>query len=774
MYSIQKDITRLISISRFYIGIALLTLILLFVSFQQIQNIFDDTNRLYQHPFKVSNASLKVQFHIQKIGQVMSNLRYVKSSEQKKIVFSEISHHESEILSQLSLISKRYLGDKEVVDNVYQLVTDWSEIRQDIFNIYYQNLDFTKLTYLEQLNEEHLNSLQREFFSIVEFANNKAKTFSESAKSNLNIVEKIGLFFIVSLLSIQLLLFVIYKKQSDKGKNKALVALNWSNELLDASPDAIIIAESSGEITQVNFSAQKLFGYTRHEFIGLNVSELMPKKYANHHEKVKKFFEHSSSRSMGEGRDLFAVSKSGDEFQVEISLNLAEVENKKVAITSIRDVSKQKKIESKVLYQANYDFLTNLPNRFFSQNRLLEAVQLAKRGNNKVAIMSIDLNDFKKVNDLYGHKTADCILVSSAARLKSVLENVGMVGRFGGDEFLIIIENYSAKESLISIVESILKTLCKPLSIGQQNILISGSIGISTYPEDGEKVEDLLVSVDLAMHHSKLLGKNSYAFFESSMRDTLNRQSALEDALIGALERNEFYIVYQPKYEISSNSIMGFEALLRWDNPNFKNIGPDEFIPILEQTGIINDVGLFVLENSLKVLKKWQGFSQRPLQMAVNMSPVQFNDPMLFELIQKKMAKYNLKGRSLEIEITEGVLLEGSKALENTLAELRNAGIGIALDDFGTGYSSLSYIKDYPITSIKIDRSFIEELNKNKVHAALVKAMISLAHSLEFHVTAEGIECKNQLEHLKALNCDIAQGYYLSRPLVEEEIQYLL
>ena len=247
--------------------------------------------------------------------------------------------------------------------------------------------------------------------------------------------------------------------------------------------------------------------------------------------------------------------------------------------------------------------------------------------------MSIDLNDFKKVNDLYGHKTADCILVSSAARLKSVLENVGMVGRFGGDEFLIIIENYSAKESLISIVESILKTLCKPLSIGQQNILISGSIGISTYPEDGEKVEDLLVSVDLAMHHSKLLGKNSYAFFESSMRDTLNRQSALEDALIGALERNEFYIVYQPKYEISSNSIMGFEALLRWDNPNFKNIGPDEFIPILEQTGIINDVGLFVLENSLKVLKKWQGFSQRPLQMAVNMSPVQFNDPMLLSLI---------------------------------------------------------------------------------------------------------------------------------------------
>ncbi len=500
----------------------------------------------------------------------------------------------------------------------------------------------------------------------------------------------------------------------------------------------------------------------------------MPRRFVDHQEKINNFFEFSSTRIMGEGRELFAVKKSGEEFQVEISLNLAELNNDKVAITSIRDVTKQKRIESKVLHQANYDFLTQLPNRFLSLDRLATAIEHAKRNGTKLAVMYIDLDDFKKANDVFGHQMGDRILISTAAKLKDAMRAGDTVGRLGGDEFFVLIDSFTSQDSLIKIANNLLATFKKPFSIRQQNIYLSASIGISIYPDDGETVEELLVNADLSMYRSKNTGKNSFSFFESSMIDKLKRQSSMEEALKGSLERNEFYVVYQPKYEICSNIIIGFEALVRWDNAEFKGVGPDEFIPILEQIGLINEVGMFVLDNSLKAVKKWRSVTQRPLQMAVNISPIQFNDPLLFQHIQQKLAKYNLTGNALEIEITEGILLEATKELKDTLNDMREVGIGIALDDFGTGYSSLSYIKDYPINSIKIDRSFIEEINKNETHTTLVKAMISLAHSLEFHVTAEGIECKEQLEYLKTLKCDIAQGYYLSRPLTADKVNRLL
>ena len=587
-------------------------------------------------------------------------------------------------------------------------------------------------------------------------------------------IENTGFIFLFFLLVMQLLLFRMFKKDSIKEKNRVLKALDWSNQLLDSSPDAMIITTQNGNITQVNITAEKLFGYPRAEFIGLNISELMPKRFLHHQEKIDGFFKHSSTRVMGEGRELFAVKKSGEEFQVEISLNLAELNNDKVAITSIRDVTKQKCIESKVLHQANYDFLTQLPNRFLSLDRLATSIGHAKRNKTKLAVMFIDIDDFKKANDVFGHQVGDRILVSTADRLKKVMRSNDTVGRLGGDEFFILIDTFSSKDALIKVANNVLESLKKPFSIGQLNTLLSASIGISVYPDDGDTVEDLLVSADLSMYCSKNAGKNSFTFFENSMRDLLNRQSSMEEALKGSLERNEFYVVYQPKYKISSNIIIGFEALVRWDNAEFKDTGPDEFIPILEQIGLINDVGMFVLDNSLKTIKKWQSITQRPLQVAVNISPIQFNDPMLFQLIQQTLDKYDLTGQALEIEITEGVLLEAAKEIKDTLNNIRKADIGIALDDFGTGYSSLSYIKDYPINSIKIDRSFIEELNKNKTHTALVNAMISLAHSLDFHVTAEGIECKEQLAYLKELKCDIAQGFYLSRPLTADKVIHLL
>ena len=774
MTNIIKKITGLTSISRFHTSTALLTLILWVASFQYIQDIVSDTDRLYQHPFKVSKASLKIQFQIQSMQRIMNDIKYAKTNDQIQTALSQVSTHESELLSEFTLISQRFLGKKEVLDNIYQSIVVWKEIRLDIFNLYLQKANEVGLKYAEQQSSKQVAKLQQEIVSITEFASNKAKILTESAKSNFSNVEKIGLIFFLFLLSMQLLLFMMFKRHSIKEKNRVIKALDWCNQLFDASPDAIIIADQDGEIAQANITAEKMFGYDRNEFSGLNISALMPKKFTNHQEKIKGFFDNSSSRIMGEGKDLFAVKKSGQEFQVEISLNLAKLNNKRMAITSIRDITKQKQIELKVLHQANYDSLTQLPNRSLSLERLSTSITHAKRNSSKFAIMFIDLDDFKKANDIFGHQAGDRILVSTAARLKNITQLEDTVGRFGGDEFFILIKNFPSQESLIQTSNNILKALNKPFSIGQVNTMLSASIGVSVYPNDGHTVEDLLVSADLSMYSSKNAGKNSFSFFESSMRDTLNRQSSMEEALKGSLERHEFHVFYQPKYDICSNSIIGFEALVRWDNAKFKDSTPDEFIPILEQIGLINEVGMFVLDTALKMIKQWRLITQKPLQMAVNISPVQFNDLTLFQQIQQKLTKYNLSGHALEIEITEGILLEATKELKSTLNEMRNADIGIALDDFGTGYSSLSYIKDYPINSIKIDRSFVEEINKNKTHTKLVKAMISLAHSLDFHVTAEGIECEVQLEYLKEMNCDVAQGYFLSRPITADEVISLL
>ena len=704
----------------------------------------------------------------------MRDLKQIKGKEQISTALLQVKGHENKVLSELDLIAKRYLGNKGEIDNIYQLLINWRQIRKDILDLHLQKNNDVGLKYAEEKSNQQVAELQSKIVTIIEFANNKAKVLTESAKSNLSNVEKIGLVFILFLLSMQLLLFWVFKKHSIRDKNKILEALSWSNKLLDSSPDAMIIANQRGDITQVNTTAEKLFGYSKKQFITLNISELMPKRFVNHKEKIDHFFNRSSARSMGQGKDLFAVKKSGEEFQVEISLNLAELNNDRVAITSIRDITKQKDIESKVLHQANYDFLTQLPNRFLSLDRLSTAIKHAKRNNNKLAIMYLDLDDFKKANDVFGHQTGDEILISTANRLEKVLRSEDTVGRLGGDEFFILINCFSSQDALKRIATKVLKALKEPYSIGQINTLLSASIGISVYPDDGNTVEDLLVNADLSMYHSKHSGKNSYSFFENSMRNILNRQSNIEEALKGSLARNEFYVVYQPQYDICSKLIIGFEALVRWDNAELKGVGPDEFIPILEQTGLINEVGMFVLDDALKMIKQCQSITHRPLQVAVNISPIQFNDPMLFHHIQQKLTKYGLTGHALEIEITEGILLEATDELKDTLNEIRQADIGIALDDFGTGYSSLSYIKDYPINSIKIDRSFIEEINKNKTHTTLVKAMISLAHSLDFHVVAEGIECEEQLAYLTELKCDIAQGFYLSRPLTSEKIINLL
>ena len=315
MSSIIKKIAGLTSLSRFHTSTAILTLILWVASFHYIQDIVSDTDRLYQHPFKVSKASLNIQFQIQTINRIMNDLRYSKNNEQIATALVQVNKHENELLNEFSLVSQRYLGSKEVIDNIAQSILTWKEIREDIFNLYMQQSNNVGLKYAEQQSHKQVLKLQKEILIITEFANNKAKVLTESTKSNFSHIEKIGLVFFLFLLSMQLILFMMFKKNSIKEKDNVIKALEWSNQLFDSSPDAIIIADQNGNITQVNITAENMFGYDRAEFLGLNIKELMPKRFANHQEKIASFFNHSSVRKIRESRYLIADQQPCKEIQ---------------------------------------------------------------------------------------------------------------------------------------------------------------------------------------------------------------------------------------------------------------------------------------------------------------------------------------------------------------------------------------------------------------------------------------------------------------------------
>jgi diguanylate cyclase (GGDEF)-like protein/PAS domain S-box-containing protein len=438
------------------------------------------------------------------------------------------------------------------------------------------------------------------------------------------------------------------------------------------------------------------------------------------------------------------------------------------------DITMQKKYQEEILQQAHFDSLTYLPNRFLSLDRLEHACIEAKRNQELVVLLFLDLDDFKKVNDSLGHQIGDLLLIEASNRLRHVVRAVDTVGRLGGDEFIIILSGLKDIKEAHPIVENLLNKFREIFVIKKREMMLTASIGIAIFPNDAANSSELLRNADSAMYDAKARGRNTYSYYTSHMNQCAQRRIVIEEQFNNALIKNELSVYFQPKIDIKTLKIMGAEALLRWKNPVLGQISPNEFITIAEQTGHIIALGKFVLQQALAQTSRWQKLFNSNFQIAVNLSPRQFRDPQLLTFIADSLKKYNISADKLELEITEGVLISGHSYVDKILSGLNNQGITMAMDDFGTGYSSLSYLRTYPFDVLKIDRSFISEESPSDKTNALINGIISMSHALGLKVVAEGIETTQQFEQLKAFDCDYAQGYLFSKPISADDMTHLL
>ncbi|MDX1734995.1 MAG: EAL domain-containing protein [Halioglobus sp.] len=430
--------------------------------------------------------------------------------------------------------------------------------------------------------------------------------------------------------------------------------------------------------------------------------------------------------------------------------------------------------EKKIEYQAHYDSLTNLPNRFLAIDRLQQMISDAKRNNTRVAVLFIDLDYFKKINDMLGHLNADRLLVEYAQRIVGSVRAGDTVGRLGGDEFVVLAGGIEGTDEVRSIAEKLIARINEVFMLDGKELALTASIGISIYPDDDHDRLELIRKADSAMYHSKEAGRNTYTYYDESMNRKASRQLALEDQLGGALDRGEFSLVFQQKVDLTSNRIVGAEALLRWHNETLGQVPPDEFIPVAEQMGMIVPIGHFVLGKALEMTRQWRDELAAEFRIAVNLSPRQFRDPDLVNTISRLLHEAGVPSGALELEITEGVLLSDYIHIDQALADLKKLGIELVMDDFGTGYSSLSYLRQYPFGVIKIDRSFIRDIDTDPKALQLNHAAIAMAHALNIRVVAEGIETQAQHALLRDLDCDVAQGYYFGRPVPAEQMTEVL
>ncbi|WP_305044004.1 putative bifunctional diguanylate cyclase/phosphodiesterase [Geoalkalibacter sp.] len=430
--------------------------------------------------------------------------------------------------------------------------------------------------------------------------------------------------------------------------------------------------------------------------------------------------------------------------------------------------------EKTIEYMAFYDPLTGLANKRLFQDRLEQALPQARRAKRFPAVLFLDLDRFRNVNDTLGHAAGDQVLKEVGERLQLTLRKDDTVARLGGDEFLILLPNIRQAEDAAHVAEKLISGLRVPFEVDGFELHLAASIGIAIFPFDGENSDSLLRNADTALNRAKELGRNNYQFYLAEMNESSLNRLGMESQLRKALERGELRLHFQPQYEVSGARMVGLEALLRWEHPERGMVPPAEFIPLAEETGLIVPMGEWVLRQACAQNRAWQAAGFAPLRVAVNISARQFHQHDLARLVRDVLEETGLEPQWLELEITESLIMQDSQGAVQKLSQLRDLGVQIAIDDFGTGYSSLSYLKKFPIQTLKIDRSFVKDLGRNRDDAAIVDAVIALAHSLSMDVVAEGVETADQLGLLRGKKCNRVQGFFFHPPLPGEQITWLL
>ncbi len=567
-------------------------------------------------------------------------------------------------------------------------------------------------------------------------------------------------FFVAQIINIS------NQKRIEKSVNLFRSMINSSRETM------FIIEPSTGKILDSNIQGCESLGYNYQEMLSLSIFDI-DVKLSDHYEWDRIIATIRNTKStLFEGLHR---CKDDSSFPIEMSISHIVVDNIEYILALSRDITERKKSESLIWHQANYDSLTELPNRNMFYKRLKKAIKSSKYKNTRFALLCLDLDKFKDINDTLGHYMGDKLLIEIGQRINNTIRDGDTVSRIGGDEFCILIHCHDDSVDINSVAKKLVNEIAKPVTVGSHKIFTSTSIGISFFPDDANDVDSLLKASDQAMYHAKSRGRGHFESFTLSMQKNALEKMRLSRGLHTALQKNQFHIEYQAIFSIENKYIHKAEALLRWNHPKIGAVSPEKFISIAEDNGTIEPIGHWIVEEVISSLDHWQKHFQPNLQISINASPLYFragNDQL--NIWQEKLARSGLAGKSIVVEITEGLLLETSQQVMNQLLMLRDAGIQVALDDFGTGYSSLAYLKQLDIDYLKIDKTFIDNLKPNSNEEALCQAIIVMAHKLNLEVIAEGIETEEQYQLLKQYGCDYGQGFYFSHPLKPNDFQILL
>ncbi|MGD0404045.1 MAG: EAL domain-containing protein [Candidatus Acidiferrales bacterium] len=554
-------------------------------------------------------------------------------------------------------------------------------------------------------------------------------------------------------------------------KERALVTLN-------SIGDAVLCTNITGSVTYLNFVAEKMTGWTREEASGRPLGEVFRIIDGATRQTAKDPMEMAveQNRTVGLTVNCVLIRRDGSEAAIEDSAAPIHDRAGRVigAVIVFHDVSEARAMSIQMSHSAQHDIVTNLPNRLLLNDRISQSIALARRQGRPIAVLFLDLDHFKEINDSLGHAAGDKLLQSVSKRLLGCVRGSDTVSRQGGDEFAILLTEISHADDAAICAQKILLSLNEEYFIQDRSLRINGSIGISVYPQDGEDADTLIKNADMAMYHAKERGRSNFQFFAPEMNTKAVARRTLETGLQRALKRGEFVLHYQPRVNLATSEITGVEALIRWRQPEQGLVPPADFIPIAEECGLIVQIGRWALREACTQARAWQHAGLPVVPLAVNVSAVEFRNKAFVAGVRDILAETGLEAKNLELELTEGVLMDDAKSTVRVLDDLKKMGICLAVDDFGTGYSSLSYLRQFPIDVLKIDRSFIHQITSNHDDSMIIGAIVSMGRSLKHLVVAEGIETQEQRAFLQAQHCAEGQGYLFSRPLDAAQFAHLL